>query len=109
MCSLVAESFLEQDDTDTAQRLIGRSLQSAETYDLAPELAAALLVRGKLNERRKDWEQCFADYRRALHVHKKIAASIPAADDAMIYQRKRHVQYLAAGIKRLSEILGSHK
>jgi hypothetical protein len=106
MSSLVAETSLERDETGLAERMIERALKFADTSDLQPELAAALLMRGRLHESRKDWEQCFADYRRALQVHKTIATSIPIGEDAQRYQGKRHVQFLAAGIQRLSKLLG---
>jgi serine/threonine protein kinase/Tfp pilus assembly protein PilF len=105
MYNLLAESFLDQGNETSAEAFIQHALTSAERFRLMPESANAYLLRGRLFDRRGEWERCFGDYRKALALHKQIAGSVPGAEDQKRYQQKRQVQYLARSIKRLSQKL----
>jgi len=106
MTILSAEVLLEQGKHDDAVRRLDKGLTRARTAGLAPELAAGLALRAKLEIEQRAYETGYVTSRQALQVFKQLAENISNENDRAIFLNRRSVQNLMTEIRRLGKILG---
>ncbi|UCC43107.1 MAG: tetratricopeptide repeat protein [Candidatus Zixiibacteriota bacterium] len=109
MCNLVAEAQLDSSPPESTRKHIKRAISAAENSGTIHELAEALALSGRLLYLQKDWESCYADFKKSLRLHKKIVDTIPDEADRRIYQQRRTVMLLAKKIKQLGELLANRR
>ena len=105
MCNLLGEIFLEIGEADVAEPHIRMALSAAQTSGLTPEMVVALMLNGRMQIQRGEYEDCFSDYKKSLYLCKRIVDSIPADIDRQRYQNRRSILFLAREIRRLGQLL----
>ncbi|MEA2030608.1 MAG: tetratricopeptide repeat protein [candidate division Zixibacteria bacterium] len=103
ICNTAAEYYLREGLFVEAERMISRAMKSATVSNLIFERIQTLMLMGKLQMTRGNFELCFDNLKTALQLSRKVADNLPNKDDRRIFQNQRSIQSLVSEIKNLNQ------